>query len=55
MTAPTLTWPAAADEARLGLVTLVPGLSELGMLFGLGSIVWFTWVGVVLLRTDPAT
>ncbi|MEZ5279158.1 MAG: DUF4386 family protein [Acidimicrobiales bacterium] len=42
-------------SAAGGLVTLVPGLSELGMLFGLGSIVWFTWVGVVLLRADPAT
>lgn len=31
------------------LVTLVPGLSDVGMIFGLGSIVWFAWVGKVLL------
>ena len=31
------------------LVTLVPGLSDVGMVFGLGSIVWFAWVGIVLL------
>lgn len=35
-----------------GLVTLVPGLSDVGMVFGLGSIVWFAWAGIVLLRTS---
>ena len=39
-------------SAVAGLVTLIPGLSEVGMLFGLGLIVWFAWVGVVLLRPD---
>jgi len=33
-----------------GLVTLVPGLSDVGIIFGLGSIVWFAWIGIVLLR-----
>lgn len=37
-------------SAAAGVVTLVPGLSDVGMLFGLGSIVWFAWVGTVLLR-----
>lgn len=36
------------------LVTLIPGLSEVGMVFGLGSIAWFAWVGIILLRTPPA-
>ena len=43
-------------SAVAGLVTLVPGLSDVGMIFGLGSIAWFAWTGVVLLRftdTDP--
>ena len=35
-----------------GLITLVPGLFDVGMVFGLGSIVWFAWVGIVLLRTN---
>jgi len=35
-----------------GLVTLVPGLSDVATVFGLGSIVWFAWTGIVLLRTD---
>lgn len=39
-------------SALAGLVTLVPGLSDVGMVFGLGSIVWFAWTGLVLLRTD---
>ena len=33
-----------------GVITIVPGLSEVGAIFGLGSIVWFAWVGIVLLR-----
>lgn len=36
-----------------GIVTTVPALSELGAIFGLGSIVWFIWVGAVLLRSRP--
>ena len=34
-----------------GVLTVIPGLSALGMLFGLGQIVWFLWLGAVLLRT----
>lgn len=34
-----------------GLITLIPGLSDVGIIFGLGSIVWFAWTGIVLLRT----
>ena len=37
-------------SAVAALVTLVPGLSDVGMIFGLGSIAWFAWVGIVLLR-----
>lgn len=33
-----------------GLVTVIPGLSSLGLVFGLGSILWFLWTGIVLLR-----
>ena len=38
-------------SASAGLITLVPGLSDVGMVFGLGSIAWFAWTGVVLLRS----
>jgi hypothetical protein len=37
-----------------GLVTLIPGLSDVGIVFGLGSIVWFAGVGIHLLR-KPAS
>ncbi|MEO0494448.1 MAG: DUF4386 family protein [Actinomycetota bacterium] len=37
-------------SAVAALVTLVPGLSDVGMIFGLGSIAWFAWTGIVLLR-----
>jgi len=33
-----------------GIATVVPGLADAGMVFGLGAIVWFLWVGVVMLR-----
>lgn len=34
----------------VGVLTVVPPLAELGAIFGLGQIVWFFWVGVVLLK-----
>jgi hypothetical protein len=33
-----------------GLLTLVPALEMMGVIFGLGSIVWFVWLGIVMLR-----
>ena len=37
-----------------GIITLVPALGEIGgMVFGLGQIVWFAWLGIVLLRSGP--
>lgn len=33
-----------------GIVTLAPALTEVGAIFGLGIIVWYIWVGIVLLR-----
>jgi hypothetical protein len=33
-----------------GVLTLIPGLSDLGSIFGLGQIVWFAWLGIHLLR-----
>ena len=43
-----------------GLITVVPGievigaLSGLGVVFGLGFIVWFVWVGIFLLSSSPS-
>jgi len=33
-----------------GLVTIIPPLEAVGAVFGIGLIVWFVWVGIVLLR-----
>ena len=37
-----------------GLVTVIPALGELGAIFVLGSIVWFIWLGIVLLRSNTS-
>jgi len=37
-------------SAASALITLVPGLSDVGIVFGLGSIAWFAWTGIELLR-----
>jgi hypothetical protein len=34
-----------------GLRTVIPALGEIdGMVFGLGTIAWFAWLGIVMLR-----
>lgn len=39
-----------------GLVTVIPALSEIGgMVFGLTQIVWFAWLGIILLRRPSKT
>ncbi len=37
-----------------GLLTLVPGLRDLGAVFGLGQILWFAGIGLLLLRRPAA-
>lgn len=36
-----------------GLLTVVPALEVLGLVFGLGLIVWLVWLGIVMLRSGP--
>jgi hypothetical protein len=36
-----------------GLVTVIPPLGQVGAVFGLGLIVWFVWLGIVMLRGSP--
>lgn len=34
-----------------GIITIVPAFGELGgMIFGLGQIIWFVWLGIAMLR-----
>ncbi len=51
----TAAWPKLLNYLGLvvgaaGVLTVVPSLGELGAVFGLGQIVWFSWLGVLLLR-----
>ena len=33
-----------------GIISALPGLRDVGMIFGLVQIVWFIWLGIVMLR-----
>ncbi len=37
----------------VGIITIIPVLNALVGVFGLGQIIWFVWLGIVLLRTQP--
>lgn len=38
-----------------GLLSAIPALGEVGgLVFGLGQIVWFVWLGIVMLRSNPS-
>jgi hypothetical protein len=37
----------------VGIITILPGLIDLVGVFALGQIVWFVWLGIVLLRSNP--
>lgn len=36
-----------------GILTVVPAFDVLMEVFGLGQIVWFAWLGIVMLRENP--
>ena len=39
-----------------GILSAVPALGELGLgiIFALGQIVWFVWLGIIMLRSSPS-
>jgi hypothetical protein len=38
----------------VGILSLIPGLTDVMVgVFGLGQIIWFVWLGIVLLRSNP--
>ena len=37
-----------------GILTVVPAFDVLAAVFGLGQIVWFIWLGIVMLRGNPS-
>ena len=38
----------------MGIITIIPALNALTGVFGLGQIIWFVWLGIVLLRNNPS-
>ena len=38
----------------IGIVTIIPALNDMTGLFGVGQIVWFVWLGIVLLRNSSS-
>jgi hypothetical protein len=47
-----VTWLGVAVGVA-GILSVVPALRDLGYAFGVLQIVWFVWIGVVLLRARP--
>jgi hypothetical protein len=38
----------------VGIISIIPGLSDVMTgVFGLSQIIWFVWLGIVLLRSNP--
>jgi uncharacterized protein DUF4386 len=37
----------------VGIVSTIPGLSDLASLFGMGQIIWFVWLAIIMLRPSP--
>ena len=37
----------------VGIITIIPTLNSLTGVFGLGQIIWFIWLGIMLLRNNP--
>jgi hypothetical protein len=37
----------------VGLISAIPGLNAVTGLFGMSQMLWFIWLGIVLLRSKP--
>jgi Domain of unknown function (DUF4386) len=37
-----------------GILSALPGLGDVGLIFGMSQIVWFVWLGIILLRQSPS-
>ena len=38
----------------VGILSIIPGLTGLTGVFGLSQIIWFVWLGIILLRSDQS-
>lgn len=37
----------------VGIISTIPGLSDLTGMFGMSQIVWFVWLAIIMLRLNP--
>ena len=41
-------------DGKGGIISIIPGATEpMFGVFGLSQIIWFVWLGIVLLRSNP--
>ena len=38
----------------VGIITILPGLIDLVGVFALSQVIWFVWLGIILLRNNPS-
>ncbi len=38
----------------VGIITILPGLIDLVGIFALSQVIWFVWLGIILLRNNPS-
>ena len=38
----------------VGILSLIPGLTDLTGLFGISQLIWYAWLGIVLLRSNAS-
>jgi hypothetical protein len=52
----TTAWDQLAHRSErphvVGIISIAPGPTDLTGLFGLSQIIWFVWLGIVMLRSD---
>ena len=39
----------------VGILSLIPGLTDLTGLFGISQLIWYVWLGIVLLRSNASS
>jgi len=38
----------------VGIISAAPGLAEIGLIFGITQVVWFIWLGIIMLRSSSS-
>ncbi len=38
----------------VGIITIIPALTDFAGIFGIGQIIWFVWLGIIFIRNSPS-